>query len=196
MNCCHYLPALLRAKKKKNSSTTRINLSYFSVFAQISCYIIFADVILDVSSGTGSNSVHSMSSPDDPPWLVSYPHFLFPPSHKEIPIALASHRPAIDHSQSFYSYNISIPEMGTSTNLEHEHRKDHDLRKHNSDEKRPHNESKSHASRWRQDNRYESGKKYSIMVFVFKHINLSKCSINNSTLPAPFTHALCRNCIL
>lgn len=90
---------------------------------------VFADVLptaLEISSGTATNSVNANYFPpsteiigeirDPSRYPYKYPYFLYPPTHK-IPLALASHRPAID-AQNFFAFNRTS--MHSSNKHRHE----------------------------------------------------------------------------
>lgn len=83
-----------------------------------------------MSSDTETNSIYPNfdTNKENKSSFSTYPHFLFP--SKQIPLALASHRPATtDHLQSInfiQTYNVShhgINDYITSTKLEHANRK-------------------------------------------------------------------------
>lgn len=86
-------------------------------FLLLNLTLLFPDVFLpsalDLISGTATNSVNANYFPtsadfigeirDPSRYPYTYPYFLYPPSHK-IPLALASHRPAID-AQNYFLIN-------------------------------------------------------------------------------------------
>lgn len=103
---------------------------------------IFSDELTlppDLSIETESNLNNLFNITTYPP----YPYYLYPPNHKN-PLALISSRNSFtsdsnsiisDHSQSIYNNLNHIDnknEMGTSTNLEHAHRKDNFMHMHHS----------------------------------------------------------------
>ncbi|GAB0094871.1 glial cell line-derived neurotrophic family receptor-like, isoform E [Sergentomyia squamirostris] len=88
----------------------------------------------DLSYGTPTNSINISNfkdniQPSSTTFPYTFPYFLYP---KRIPLALASHRPAIDqrpHTYEFSNYS-TFSEFGTNMNVEHNNRKNFVLHSH------------------------------------------------------------------
>lgn len=108
---------------------------------KILLWLYFSDELTlppDLSIETESNLNNLFNITTYPP----FPYYLYPPNHKN-PLALKSpnsftsdsYSIISDHSQSIYNNLNHIDnknEMGTSTNLEHAHRKDNFMHMHHS----------------------------------------------------------------